>query len=206
MLMSERIRINDAAAASLIAEGGTASLTMAGLARRSGVAKATVYNHFRDRTEVSRALAESLVEALSAECLRYPPEERLAVAARLIAESTTLAGLRRHDPAALVALVDVLLALTALLWTLATLRTFAPLALGRPLVMPPGVPADRLAAMRKALADTFADPAFAAESKRLVLGADMPRNGDAIEAVIKRVYATPRRVLDRWQTLNTVPR
>ena len=35
---------------------------------------------------------------------------------------------------------------------------FAPLALGRPLAMPPGVPADRLAAMRKALADTFADP------------------------------------------------
>src|SRR2546423_3706151 len=36
----------------------------------------------------------------------------------------------------------------------------APLALGRPLVMPPGVPADRVAAMRKALADTFADREF----------------------------------------------
>jgi tripartite-type tricarboxylate transporter receptor subunit TctC len=83
---------------------------------------------------------------------------------------------------------------------------FAPLALGRPLVMPPGVPADRVAAMRKALAETFADPAFTAESKRLVLGADTPRSGDAIEAVIKRVYATPRQVLERWQALNTVPR
>jgi len=39
-----------------------------------------------------------------------------------------------------------------------------------------------------------------------VLGADTPRSGDAIEAVIKRVYATPRHVLDRWQALNTVPR
>ncbi len=39
--------------------------------------------------------------------------------------------------------------------TTATLldAAFAPLALGRPLAMPPGVPADRLAAMRKALAD-----------------------------------------------------
>jgi len=36
---------------------------------------------------------------------------------------------------------------------------FAPLALGRPLVMPPGVPADRLAAMRKAIMETFADRA-----------------------------------------------
>ena len=29
---------------------------------------------------------------------------------------------------------------------------FAPLALGRPLLMPPGVPAERVAAMRRALA------------------------------------------------------
>src|SRR5438093_3576116 len=47
---------------------------------------------------------------------------------------------------------------------------FAPLALGRPLVMPPGVGADRLAAMRKALMDTFADPGFIAENARLSLG------------------------------------
>jgi AcrR family transcriptional regulator len=99
-----------AAAASLVAEGGTASLTMAALARRSGVAKATVYNHFRDRREVGRALVEQQVAILSAECLRYQPEERLAVAARLIAESTTLAGLRRHDAASLLALVEAVVA------------------------------------------------------------------------------------------------
>ena len=39
-------------------------------------------------------------------------------------------------------------------------------ALGRPLVMPPGVPADRLVAMRKALVDTFDDPAFLADAKK----------------------------------------
>src|SRR5206468_225759 len=44
---------------------------------------------------------------------------------------------------------------------------FAPLALGRPLAMPPGVPPERLAAMRKALAETFVDPQFLAESRRL---------------------------------------
>lgn len=83
---------------------------------------------------------------------------------------------------------------------------FAPLALGRPLLMPPGVPADRLAAMRKGLADTFADPQFIAESARLGLGPDMPRNGEQIQAVIGRAYAAPPAVIDRLRKLNTVPR
>ena len=83
---------------------------------------------------------------------------------------------------------------------------FAPLALGRPLLMPPRVPAERLAAMRKALADTFADPEFLAESKRLGLGADTPRNGEQIGEAIRRAYATPVRVLDRLRKLNTMPR
>ena len=83
---------------------------------------------------------------------------------------------------------------------------FAPLALGRPFVMPPGVPAERLAAMRKALAETFADPEFQAESKRLGLGADAPQSGEQIEGVIRRTYATTPRVLDRLRKLDKVPR
>jgi len=83
---------------------------------------------------------------------------------------------------------------------------FAPLALGRPLVMPPGVPADRLAAMRKALMDTFADPGFIAESARLALGPSEPRGGDALQEVVARTYAAPARVLERLRKLHTVPR
>jgi tripartite-type tricarboxylate transporter receptor subunit TctC len=85
---------------------------------------------------------------------------------------------------------------------------FAPLALGRPLVMPPGVPPERLAAIRKALADTFADSDFIAESKRLGLGGDgdAARDGEAVRDAIHRAYATPARVLDRLRKLNTVPR
>ena len=41
----------------------------------------------------------------------------------------------------------------------------APLILGRPYVAPPGVPLDRLAALRKGLMTTFADAAFLAEAK-----------------------------------------
>jgi tripartite-type tricarboxylate transporter receptor subunit TctC len=83
---------------------------------------------------------------------------------------------------------------------------FAPLTLGRPLVMPPGVPAERLAAMRKALAETFADPDFFAESKRLGLGDNAARSGEEAQDAIRRAYAAPSRVLDRLRKLNTVAR
>ena len=83
---------------------------------------------------------------------------------------------------------------------------FAPLALGRPLLLPPGVPADRLAAMRKAVADTFADREFLAEATRLGLQPERPRNGEELQAVIQRTYAAPPSVIDRLRKLNTVPR
>ena len=82
---------------------------------------------------------------------------------------------------------------------------FAPLALGRPFSLPPGAPAERLAAMRKALAETFADPEFQAESKRLGLGADSPQSSEQIAGVIRRVYGTTPHVLDRLRKLDKVP-
>jgi tripartite-type tricarboxylate transporter receptor subunit TctC len=83
---------------------------------------------------------------------------------------------------------------------------FAPLALGRPLVMPPGVPADRLAAMRKALMETFADPGFIAESARLSLGPSEPRDGEALQEVVVRTYAAPAQVLERLRKLHNLAR
>ena len=79
---------------------------------------------------------------------------------------------------------------------------FAPLALGRPLVMPPGVPADRVAAMRKALADTFADPEFKAEAEKAGLIVNAPRSGDELQRVIVSAYETPPRVVERLRKLN----
>ena len=83
---------------------------------------------------------------------------------------------------------------------------FAPLALGRPLVLPPGVPEERVAAMRKAMADTFADNEFVAEATRLALAPDAPRNGEQLQEVIRRTYAAPPAVIDRLRKLNTVAR
>ena len=79
---------------------------------------------------------------------------------------------------------------------------FAPLALGRPLVMPPDVPADRLAAIRQALADTFKDPDFLAEGDRLGLGLNAPRTAEELKDVITRAYRSPAHVVERLQKLN----
>jgi tripartite-type tricarboxylate transporter receptor subunit TctC len=80
---------------------------------------------------------------------------------------------------------------------------FAPLALGKLFVFGPGVPEDRVAALRKALAETFADPEYRAESARLQLDAEAPRTGEQIRAVIAQTYAAPPVVLERMQQLNT---
>jgi len=79
---------------------------------------------------------------------------------------------------------------------------FAPLALGRPLLMPPGVPADRVATMRKALAETFRDPDFKADAEKIGLIVNDPRTGEQLQDVIVKAYATPSRVVERLQKLN----
>jgi tripartite-type tricarboxylate transporter receptor subunit TctC len=79
---------------------------------------------------------------------------------------------------------------------------FAPLALGRPLVMPPGVPAERVAVMRRALADTFADPDFLADAEKIGLVVNAPQTGQQLQSVIDRAYATPPRLVDRLRALN----
>ncbi len=77
----------------------------------------------------------------------------------------------------------------------------APNAMGRPLVMPPGVPADRLAAMRKALADTFADPAFKTEAAKIGLIVNAPRTGEQLYDVIRGAYAAVPSTIERLRRL-----
>jgi tripartite-type tricarboxylate transporter receptor subunit TctC len=77
----------------------------------------------------------------------------------------------------------------------------APQALGRPLVMPPGAPVERVAALRQALADTFDDPAFKAAADKLGLIVNAPRSGQQLQGVIDQAYAAPPRVIDRLRKL-----
>jgi tripartite-type tricarboxylate transporter receptor subunit TctC len=77
-----------------------------------------------------------------------------------------------------------------------------PLAAGRPFLMPPSVPADRLAAMRQALTDTFKDPAFLADAKKRRLDVKSPRNGLELQALMQRIYSqTPANVVSRLRKI-----
>lgn len=96
-----------AAAADLVAEGGPRALTMSSVARRGAVAKATVYNHFRDRDELLAALLSSQREKLVDHCSAIRRADRLGAAADWISGSAVLAGLRQHDPGTLVRLAGI---------------------------------------------------------------------------------------------------
>jgi tripartite-type tricarboxylate transporter receptor subunit TctC len=80
---------------------------------------------------------------------------------------------------------------------------FAPLVLGRPFLMPPGLPAERVAALRQAFAATMTDPEFLAEGEKIGPGRNAPRTGEQIQAVMERTYQSPPRVIDRLRQLNT---
>jgi tripartite-type tricarboxylate transporter receptor subunit TctC len=71
----------------------------------------------------------------------------------------------------------------------------APLEMGRPFFAPPGVPADRLAALRHAFDATTKDEDFLADVKKQKMELS-PLNGEDVAALVKRIYATPRTVVD----------
>lgn len=72
----------------------------------------------------------------------------------------------------------------------------SPQVFARPFAAPPGIPADRAAALREAFNKTVLDPDFIAEAERLVLEPDLVDAG-MLEAVLARIYATPKPLLDR---------
>jgi hypothetical protein len=63
-------------------------------------------------------------------------------------------------------------------------------ALARPFATTPGVPPERLAALRAAFDKTVADPEFLAEAKRLGLDVN-PVGWEKIDAMLKDVYDLP---------------
>src|SRR5262249_53990506 len=73
----------------------------------------------------------------------------------------------------------------------------APLALGRPFTAPPGIPADRLAALRAALMATFKDPAFLADCAKQRLECDTPRTGEELSGLVRQAYSAPAEVRKR---------
>jgi tripartite-type tricarboxylate transporter receptor subunit TctC len=67
-------------------------------------------------------------------------------------------------------------------------------AIGRALVAPPGVPAERVAVLRRAMATTLADPEMLAYAKGRGLTLDAG-SGDDLTAIVHRMLATPEPVV-----------
>ena len=68
--------------------------------------------------------------------------------------------------------------------------------MGRPFVAPPGLPADRVAALRAAFAATMTDPDFLADAARFQMEID-PLSGEQVAALLAKAYAAPRDIVAR---------
>jgi AcrR family transcriptional regulator len=88
----------------VLAEHGLRKATMGDVAVRGGLAKATLYNHFRTKDELVSALVAEEVDELAADC-RDLARDDLAVAltraADAVATDPVLAGIRTAEPGAL---------------------------------------------------------------------------------------------------------
>jgi tripartite-type tricarboxylate transporter receptor subunit TctC len=73
---------------------------------------------------------------------------------------------------------------------------FARQVMGRPYLAPPGVPADRADALRKAFMDTVRDPEFLAEAEKSQLEIT-PVAGPEVEKLVNDLYQTPKALADK---------
>ncbi len=78
----------------------------------------------------------------------------------------------------------------------------APLQMGRPFFAPPGVPADRVNILRRALDATAKDPAFLADVEKQKVEL-FHMSGEDVETLVRRIYATPRDVVEIGKQLSS---
>jgi tripartite-type tricarboxylate transporter receptor subunit TctC len=67
---------------------------------------------------------------------------------------------------------------------------------GRPYVFPPGVPADRVAALRKAFMAAFQDKELLAEAARIKLDVEAI-SGEDVQSMVAKLFATPAHIVER---------
>ena len=73
--------------------------------------------------------------------------------------------------------------------------------LGRPMVAPPGVPADRVKVLREAYAKSLSDADLIGEVKKSRLDME-PSTGEEIQALYKDLMDQPREVIERVKKLD----
>ena len=79
---------------------------------------------------------------------------------------------------------------------------FAQQAISRPILGPPGIPADRLSALRTAFHATMTDAEFLAEAEKQGLEIS-PTTAEEIDAQLKRLYAMPEAIVKLALELST---
>lgn len=67
---------------------------------------------------------------------------------------------------------------------------------GRPYIMAPGVPGDRVTAVRKAFGAALADPALLADAEKMKLDIS-PTDGEALQTLVAKLYSYPRNIIER---------
>ncbi|MFN3889896.1 MAG: Bug family tripartite tricarboxylate transporter substrate binding protein [Beijerinckiaceae bacterium] len=80
---------------------------------------------------------------------------------------------------------------------------FLSTILARPYIGPPGVPADRVRALRAAFIKTVQDPEFVAEAKKRQLTID-PTSGEEMEKIIADAYKLPPATVEKVRRALTV--
>jgi tripartite-type tricarboxylate transporter receptor subunit TctC len=73
---------------------------------------------------------------------------------------------------------------------------YAGQGIGRPFVAPPDMPADRMKMVRDAFRDTMKDPEFIEDARRNMLDVE-PEDGEHLAALIQKIYATPKPIVDK---------
>ena len=73
---------------------------------------------------------------------------------------------------------------------------YAGNGIARPFIAPPGMPADRMKMLQDAFMATMKDADFLADAKRQTLDV-APEDGEHLAALVKKIYATPRPIVDK---------
>ena len=77
---------------------------------------------------------------------------------------------------------------------------FSRQTMGRPFAIPPGVPAERVQALRDAFDKTMKDDAFLADAKKAKQEL-VPKSGKEIQAIVEKIFQTPQAQRDRLKQL-----
>jgi tripartite-type tricarboxylate transporter receptor subunit TctC len=75
-----------------------------------------------------------------------------------------------------------------------------PVATSRALAVPPGVPGERVAALRKGLLETLNDPLFLEKAKRRRMEI-VPGDHLMVESAMARLFATPPMLIERMRAI-----